>query len=549
MIRNIILTLVMLICVSAVKADYTNGVFFLNEDWYGHDYGSLNFYSYGDEEMQYRVFREVNPNEHFGITSQYIQIFGDKMYVVSKQDRTYGSETQSGGRLVVVDAKTLEKIAQIDEIGGADGRSFVGVNDEIGYIGTTGGIYTFDMKTYTVGKIVSGSVSESGGLYSSQIGDMIRLNGYVFATKQSEGVLVIDVNKHEVVETISIPEISTIFVSSAGELIAASESNDAEFVRIDTSDFSVENINLEGEGDGISVQSSWGAWKSGSVAVDPKENVIYYLSSEYSAMVHRLDLETLEFTLDYIDLSSRFEKQIFYGKGISIDPRTRKIALTTTERGYGSHFQENWVHFVNVSDIENIKTCVLDKYYWFPAMAVYPDNEYPIIDNAPIEFVYEEYALNPYAILNLKERVSDADNNNHLIQYDIKVMNEAVCNVEELEYGVYKLKALSNGRTSVVITADSNGHIQQQEFELNIDLMVDVDEVYEPALSIYPNPVVDKLTIEGKGNAAIYTVDGYLKTTFKVDGETTIDTSDYECGLYILVFNDGNREIVKRIIK
>ena len=58
MIRNIILTLVMLICVSAVKADYTNGVFFLNEDWYGHDYGSLNFYSYGDEEMQYRVFRK-----------------------------------------------------------------------------------------------------------------------------------------------------------------------------------------------------------------------------------------------------------------------------------------------------------------------------------------------------------------------------------------------------------------------------------------------------------------------------------------------------------
>ena len=176
--------------------------------------------------------------------------------------------------------------------------------------------------------------------------------------------------------------------------------------------------------------------------------------------------------------------------------------------------------------------------------------------NTTYEYVWE-YELQGFdvlftsetAYLNLKERVSDADNNNHLIQYDIKVMNEAVCNVEELEYGVYKLKALSNGRTSVVITADSNGHIQQQELELNIDLMVDVDEVYEQALSIYPNPVVDKLTIEGKGNAAIYTVDGYLKTTFKVDGETTIDTSDYECGLYILVFNDGNREIVKRIMK
>ncbi len=549
MIRKIILSLLAIVCVSAVKADYTNGVFFLNEDWFGHDYGTMNFYSYDDEKMQYRVFREVNPGEHFGITSQYVKIFGDKMYIVSKQDRTYGSDTQSGGRLVVADAKTLEKIAQVDEIGGADGRSFVGVNAETGYIGTTAGIYQFDLKNYTIGDVVSGSVSDVEGLYSAQIGDMIRFNGYVFAVKQSVGVLVIDVNIHEVIETISIPEISTIFVSSMGELYAASNSQDAEFVKIDTSDFSVENIDLKGDGDGISVQSTWGAWKSGSVAVDPQENVIYYLSSEYSTMVHKLNLSTIEFTLDYIDLSSDFEDQIFYGTGISIDPNTREIALTTTESGYGSHFEKNWLHFVNVANPEEIRTYTLEDYYWFPAMAAYPDNEYPKINTEPIEFVYEEGGINPYAILNLKERISDADNNIHLIQFNIDVIDDEICSVEELEYGVYKLKAKSNGRTSVVITADSNGHVRKRELGIRTDSLTGIEKESEQIVSVYHNPVVDELTIKGNGDVAIYTSCGYLKVALKVDGETTIDMSDYECGLYILRFNDGNRKIVERIIK
>ena len=36
-------------------AQYTNGVFLLNEDWFGHNSSSVDFHSYADGAIQYRV--------------------------------------------------------------------------------------------------------------------------------------------------------------------------------------------------------------------------------------------------------------------------------------------------------------------------------------------------------------------------------------------------------------------------------------------------------------------------------------------------------------
>ena len=86
--------------------------------------------------------------------------------------------------------------AQFTDIGGGDGRAFLGVNDSVGYIGASNGIFLFDIKNLTVGDQLKGA-SNSGGLYNGQVGMMVRTKTYVFAVQQSKGVLVIDPLKHE----------------------------------------------------------------------------------------------------------------------------------------------------------------------------------------------------------------------------------------------------------------------------------------------------------------------------------------------------------------
>ena len=46
--------------------DYSQGIFFVNEDWYGWDNGTINFLT-NDGRMFYRVFRRENPDEKLGV--------------------------------------------------------------------------------------------------------------------------------------------------------------------------------------------------------------------------------------------------------------------------------------------------------------------------------------------------------------------------------------------------------------------------------------------------------------------------------------------------
>ena len=174
---------------SSENVDYTQGVFILNEDWFGHNNSTINFMT-SSGDFAYRIFQTANPGKELGCTSQFGTIFGDNMFITSKQPKDGGASIE-GGRLNVVDAKTMKVKAQFTDIGGGDGRAFLGVNDSVGYIGASNGIFLFDIKNLTVGDQLKGA-SNSGGLYNGQVGMMVRTKTYVFAVQQSKGVLVID---------------------------------------------------------------------------------------------------------------------------------------------------------------------------------------------------------------------------------------------------------------------------------------------------------------------------------------------------------------------
>ncbi len=66
------------------STNFTNGYFLVNEEWFGHTNGSVNFID-NNGQINYRVYSNVNNNQAFGATTQYGTIYGDKFYFVSKQ--------------------------------------------------------------------------------------------------------------------------------------------------------------------------------------------------------------------------------------------------------------------------------------------------------------------------------------------------------------------------------------------------------------------------------------------------------------------------------
>ena len=164
--------------------NYQDGTLWLNEEWFGHTNGSINYIT-KDKDIKYRVYESQNPYQSFGATSQYGMIYGGKLIVMSKQHDDGGDPRQGGGRVVVADAKTLKKLAAFDYIGAdirpsgepdglgdGDGRACVGVNENKVYLGSTTGIQALDLNTLTLGNIVSG-IDLGSNAYNGQIGDMV----------------------------------------------------------------------------------------------------------------------------------------------------------------------------------------------------------------------------------------------------------------------------------------------------------------------------------------------------------------------------------------
>ena len=108
--------------------DYSQGTFIVNEDWYGHQNSTVNFLTH-DGEWHYRVFQTENPGHEPGCTTHFGTIYGDKFYLVSKQERDPGAKI-TGSRFAVCDAKTMKVIKEFKYIAqNAEGKSIADVLD------------------------------------------------------------------------------------------------------------------------------------------------------------------------------------------------------------------------------------------------------------------------------------------------------------------------------------------------------------------------------------------------------------------------------------
>lgn len=76
------------------QTTYTDGVFMLNEDWYGHNNSTLNFIrpDHPTDPFEYYIIQnnESNAGQSLGATAQFGAVYGDYLFIISKQDQDAG---------------------------------------------------------------------------------------------------------------------------------------------------------------------------------------------------------------------------------------------------------------------------------------------------------------------------------------------------------------------------------------------------------------------------------------------------------------------------
>lgn len=427
-----------------------NGFYIANEDWFGHDQGTVNYFK-NDGSILYRAYRAANDGETLGTTTQYATIWGEYAYFVSKQ----------GNRLVVTDAETLKKKAVFIDLDG-DGRSFAGVDDKLGYVSLSNGIRQFNIEELTLGAKVEG--------VSGQVGAMCFSNGNLYAVSPSK-VYIIDVATNTVKQSLD-GSFNTLTQSKDGTIwIAASD----KFIKVNPLTLETEDMAYP---ENVSVGSSWGAWNAGSLCASTQNNVLYWTKGTKAV---KYDIDSRTFNANFYELG-RDEGNVqlsFYGAALRIDPISDHLIMTVKRNGWGANGSFNWVHIVKSDgSVEKIIVVKGDNntagasgavdggYFWFPSIPFFEDANRP-------EILTNQILLSPgeTKTIDLNEKIIDADNLSVSIIRKVE-FDENNLVAFSLEDGILTITAKENvGSTVCKMIAISNG--KRVEKKVRVDVTLD----------------------------------------------------------------------------
>ncbi len=423
--RKFLLIISLSAAASAVaETDYSQGVFIVNEDWYGHQNSTVNYLRPDDpdgEYWQYRVIQSENPGMELGCTNQYGAIWKGRFYLIAKQDKDPGA-TVAGGRITVADATTMKVLHQqtlIDPSGAqCDGRGFVGVTEHKGYISSSNGVWIFDLDTYTVTGMIDGTgnpnvgdgkptTDPTGSLYYGQSGNMVLAGSRVFLAHQQAGVIVIDSETDKVINTISADMVSenagigSVVLAKDGS-VWASIAKDTRgtgltlsyLLKIDPETLETEVVQLPA---GVNAPSnSWYAWTPDTFCASAQTNTLYWSGGSNSwfagKAVYKFDVNTRTAT-KIIDLDADGERWKIYGCSMRVHPVTDEIYVSL----YHEFSIPTYITRRYTSEGTKIKDYSMIENYWFPSIPIFPE----VSDHTGVSLVGNN-APEPMPIYNLQ---------------------------------------------------------------------------------------------------------------------------------------------------
>lgn len=331
----------------AVPGKYENGFFIINEGWYGHGTGSVSFFDATAGTLQDSVFQKENDGKTFdpaSSTVQFATIFNKNLYVVSK----------ARGPLVVADAMTLKETGRIAGSTAYDWRAFVGLNEDLGLLSSSNGIYQVDLKTLKPGD----KLPEVTG----QTGDMLKAGNYVYTLSQASGAVIYNLKDLTVAKKIKgvtlgfaqTPDKKVWY--TAGKFLYSS----------DPITLAKDSVELP-----FTPATTWFAWFASPMIASTKDNAVYLLKSPSFGGGKELYRYIAG---DPTSVSKPFittpDKQSFYKKNLGYNPKTNQIVTTTVQDGYGVNYAVNNIYFYDATSGALIKQMPYSGYF-FPAMFVF----------------------------------------------------------------------------------------------------------------------------------------------------------------------------------
>lgn len=401
MLKHLFLFLLCLLPSLAMWADdkefqFSDGFFIVNEDWYGHNNSTINWFGH-DGQIVRRVVQTVNgANVQLGCTAPVGVIAGGKMFVTSKQEQDPG-QSVVGARLTVLDAMTMKVVKQWTQFpNGGDGRDVCAVSDSKVYVGTTGGIYVLDTKAmeFTAPTVVGGTERDPDVLYNGQVGTILSVGGKVYACSQSQGLLVIDPVTDKVVEAISVPADAYAEGDKEGSLSFGSAVYKSGYIWL-----SVSAVSGNGAAKDVVVKfdpatkamttipvtkgcygpaNSWYAWTPDGFCASQKDDYLFWNGGPNSwfakQTIYRFDIKTGETTL-VVDLQNTSDN--IYGACLRVNPMTGDII---TGLSMGQPYGNNYEIRIYTADGDLRYTYQLnDGNYWFPSIPVFPQVERKLV--------------------------------------------------------------------------------------------------------------------------------------------------------------------------
>lgn len=432
------------------------GFYIVNEDWFGHSNGSVNYFEKSGSSYtpHYRVFRAANLGQELGATTCYGAIWGDHFYLISKQ----------GNRLVIADAQNLKSKKIITDLGG-DGRSFVGIDEKKAYIGYNGGIKTFNIENLTLGEAIAG--------VSGEIGNMCYAYGKVFAVSD-ENLYIIDAKTDKVEKTVtgSYDTYKSVVTAKDGSVwVAAAD----KFIVYNPND--LEKTKEIAYPVDAAVSSSWDSWNPGGLCASTQTNTLYWTTGTSSWSLNAV----CKYDIDASNANSSFytlpnddagQKRVLYGAGLRVDPLSDNLVLQSRRDGLGDSSAYNWLFLLSNTGSLNTSFVVADDkepttgngYYWFPSMPVFEDANKPQILLNQVMM-----GTNKKVEIDLSTKVVDYDNIFATMATQVELLNKQ----DQAKVSIAGNKLVIESQTQegnfkLKLTVVSNGVKVEKEIELVI---------------------------------------------------------------------------------
>lgn len=546
---------------------YADGTFWLNEDWFTHKNGSINYLRTpvptDDSEIVYRAFGRANDDASFGATSQFGMIFADKLFVMSKQEHDKGDlRGKAGGRLVVADARTLERLASFEEIGG-DGRACVGVSAGKAYVGTNAGIrvLTWEGNDFTLSSTDIPGISndsENGGeigsnpaLYNKQVGDMVLSGDYLFAIQQATGIQVIDTRTDRVERLIADSGVQGIAVTADGHVWVASSLEaqtgcttlrEIDPVTLNT----VRTVQVPGN-----ISCSWGSWRSTNFfSSRGEENLLFWNAGASSitgsaCTIYKWNTQSEPSQLEPLFSLGKKEGlfpdvyQMAYAS-MRYDERANCVLLATTTEPSGN-YRYNWLKFIDADSGELLSDIRLKDYYWFPALPIFPDKEAPeFSDIQPVELCGKDTP----AVIDLNGIATDADNHDFAIRVEALPSDDLrqIADISE-EDGIVTIKPLKTGQSELALRAESNGRETYAYVPVTVSLNSGVSEIHGETATISVSGNRINFTGCAGLSFAVFDLSGAKMSQFMIPDNDRTVALQLPSGTYILSGIDNDRKL------